>query len=112
LEDTFDPHHDFDIQTYLAQETFAQPQFYARLCFPAQFAWLALDNRPSWEEIAEQPDGSVIVTFAAANMEFAVSTVLAYSGSAIALEPPELCLLVRERAEAIEKQYSNARNMS
>ena len=57
------------------------------------------------EDMEEGDDGSVTVTFGATDIEWAVSTVLSYSGLAIALEPQELCDLVAERAEWIAGQY-------
>ena len=105
LENTFDLPEDFDIQAYLAKEIEAQPQFSVRLLIQREWAAVALDNRLYWEKLEEQADGSVVVSFSAADIEWAISTVLSYSGLATVLEPSELRRLVQERATRIAEQY-------
>jgi predicted DNA-binding transcriptional regulator YafY len=101
LDVTYDLPEGFDIHQYLSDEPYTQPQVFARLRFLPQGVGIAMDNRTFWEEMEEKPNGSLEVVFAAADMEWAVSTVLSYSGLAVALEPEELCQLVKQRAEAI-----------
>ena len=98
LDETFAEPVDFDIQTYLATDMRFQPTLHVRMRFPPHFAQVALDDRTQWETVEEQPDGSVIVSLPATDLEWAASTVLAYGGTAVVLAPEELRHLVRERA--------------
>ncbi len=102
------PEH-FDIQRYLAQEPLAQPQFNARLHFALAGAPVARESRSLWETMEEQADGSVVVTLIAPDLTWAASTVLAYAGLAVVLEPIELRTLVRERALALADQHESIR---
>jgi predicted DNA-binding transcriptional regulator YafY len=104
LDQTFQVPADFDAQVYLAAEP--QPQVKVRLRFVPDGAGLAIDNRPYWDTLAEQPDGSVVVTFAAPDLNWAASIVLSYGGWAVALEPAELRQLVHERAAGIAGLHS------
>lgn len=88
LEKKFDMPPDFDLQRYL--ESAPQPQVNVWLRFVPEGAGLARDNRPYWDTLEEQPDGSVIVTFAVPDLPWAASIVLSYGGWAVVLDPPEL----------------------
>jgi predicted DNA-binding transcriptional regulator YafY len=89
-EQLFESPEEFDIQAYLAQDWGAPPQVQVRMRFKADTAHLAQYNRAYWEDLTEEPDGSVIVSFSAPEMYWAASTVLAYGPIVEALEPPEL----------------------
>lgn len=102
---------DFDIQAYLAQAPLAQPQCHARLRFAPNAVPVARASRSLWETVDEQPDGSVEVTLIAPDLTWAASTVLAYAGLAVVLEPAELRTLVRERALAIAEQYESSNRL-
>ncbi|MEW5957595.1 MAG: YafY family protein [Chloroflexota bacterium] len=101
LDETFEIPADFDLEAYVATEPYFQRRVQARLYFAPEVALVALDNRAYWEALEEQPDGSVIVTFATPELEAAASIVLSYGYPAVVLEPEELRELVRERARAI-----------
>lgn len=107
LDQTFELPASFNLQAYLATEPTFQPQVQVRLRFSPESALLAFDNRAYWSTLEEQPDGSVVVTFATPELEWAASIVLSYSSLAVVLEPPELRELVRERASAIAAQYED-----
>jgi len=68
LDQAFEVPADFDIQQYLAAEPQTQPRVQVRMRFTPQAALLALDDRAFWETVDEQPDGSVVVTFAAPDL--------------------------------------------
>jgi predicted DNA-binding transcriptional regulator YafY len=108
LDQTFEVPVDFDIHEYLATELYAQPQVRVRMQFLPAAAGLAWDNRAFWETLEEQPDGSVVVTFAASDLEWPASVALGYGSQAVVLEPEELRCLVRERASATAAQYTSA----
>lgn len=97
---------DFDIRAYLAQEWQNIPQFKVRMRFSPEFAHLAQYGRGYWEALAEQPDGSTVVTFNAPDVYAAVSNALAYGPAVTVLEPPEVRQLVKEWAQAAADLYS------
>jgi predicted DNA-binding transcriptional regulator YafY len=109
LDTIFDAPADFDIQEYLAaeDETYAQPRVQVRMHFEPEAALTALDNRAFWDTLEEQPDGSVVVTFATSDLEWAAHTALWYGPTATVLEPEELRLLVGKRVRAIAAQYTS-----
>jgi len=108
LDQAFEVPADFDIQQYLAAEPQTQPRVQVRMRFTPQAALLALDDRAFWETVDEQPDGSVVVTFAAPDLEWPARVALGYGPHAVVLEPDELRCLVSERARAIAAQYASA----
>ena len=108
LDQTFDVPADFDVREYLAAEPYTQPRVQVRMRFAPEAALLALDDRAFWETVKEQPDGSVVVTFAAPDLEWPARVVLGYGPHAVVLEPEELRCLVGERARAIAAQYASA----
>lgn len=108
LDQTFSVPADFDVREYLAVEQQTEPRVRVRMRFAPQAALLALDNRASWETVDEQPDGSVVVTFAVPDLEWAAWTALGYGPQAVVLEPEELRRLVGEQARAIAAQYASA----
>ena len=107
LDQTFDVQANFDVQKYLAAEQQMEPRVQVCMRFAPEAALLALDDRASWETVDEQPDGSVIVTFAVTDLEWAAWTALGYGPHAVVLEPEELRRLVSERARAIVAQYAS-----
>jgi predicted DNA-binding transcriptional regulator YafY len=104
LDAGFERPADFDARQYLM----AEPQgalVRARLRFAPSFAHLALNNRPWWESVEQQSDGSVRVAISLPDMVWAASLALSY-GPAVTVEAPEeLCRLVREWAQAIAQLY-------
>ena len=110
LDETFEAPADFDIRAYLASELYPQPPVTARLRFAPQWATIARDNRPYWESIEEQADGSIIASFYAPDVKWAASTVLAYGGCAVVLEPEELRETVSEWARTIAEQHAVKRD--
>ncbi|RLC85866.1 MAG: YafY family transcriptional regulator [Chloroflexi bacterium] len=109
LDETFDVPTDFDIQEYLDAESHPQPQVQVRMRFAPEAALEALDNRAFWETVEERPDGSVVVTFNAPDLEWPLRVALSYGPHAVVLEPDELRCLVSERARAIAAQYVSTR---
>jgi predicted DNA-binding transcriptional regulator YafY len=108
LDEVFDVPVDFDAQEYLASELHTQPQVRVCLRFAPQGALLALDDHALWDTVDEQPDGSIVVTFAVPSSESAAGIVLSYGPHVLVLEPDELRVAVSERARAIAAQYGPA----
>jgi predicted DNA-binding transcriptional regulator YafY len=96
---------DFDVHTYMANELKSQPQILAKLSFSAEGAQIANYNRIYWDDMQEQPDGSILVTMGVPDLNWAAATVLAYGPLVTVLEPASLRQLVAEWAQAIVKQY-------
>jgi predicted DNA-binding transcriptional regulator YafY len=99
LEASFQTPADFDLRAYL--ETEPQPQVTVCLRFVPEGAGIARDNRPYWDTFKEQADGSVEVTFAVPDLNWAASIVLSYGGWAAVVGPSELRDVVHERAAHI-----------
>ena len=106
LQETFEPPLDFDARAFMAREPVGQPQVRARLKFSKQAASIARLNRLNWESFEEQPDGSVVVTSVAPDLNWAASTSLAYGPLVEVLDPPELRSLLRDWALALVEIYS------
>jgi predicted DNA-binding transcriptional regulator YafY len=97
LDELFDLPGDFDIQAFLASEQeFAQTPLTARLHFTPQAAAIARSQSHLWEQMEEQPDGSLLVTLATAELEFAASLALSFGPLVTVLEPPELRRKLRD----------------
>ena len=79
-----------------------------RYRFTAETAQTARLNRPFWESFEEKPDGSVVVTASAPDLNWAASSVLAYGPGVEVLDPPELRQIVRDRAQAIVMSNQNS----
>jgi predicted DNA-binding transcriptional regulator YafY len=105
LDQTFAEVTDFNLQAYLAIDPFFQPTVRARLRFGTEAAVVALDNRAYWESLEEQPDGAVLVTFVAPDLDAAAGMVLRIGFPAAIVEPEALRELVRARARALAAHF-------
>jgi len=103
---------EFDIRAYLAQEWQNIPQFKVQMRFAPEFAHLAQYGRGYWEVLAEQPDGSIVVTFNTPEVYAAVSNALAYGPAVRVLEPPEVRQMVKEWAQTTADLYSGDSKVS
>ncbi|MEW5872657.1 MAG: YafY family protein [Chloroflexota bacterium] len=104
--ETFKTPPTFDIRQYLAQGFAEQPQISVRLRFAPEAALLALDSRPLWDTLKEQPDGGLVVTFSAPDFAWAASTILSFGPAVTVLEPVELRRVVQEWAQGVLRQYA------
>ncbi len=96
---------DFNIQSYLEQDWQAPPHIQVRLRFMPQAAHIARYNYSMWESLDENPDGSIVVTFAAPNIDWAASTTLAFGPTVSVEQPEQLKSIVSEWAKAIYNIY-------
>jgi predicted DNA-binding transcriptional regulator YafY len=108
-DDTYKMPDDFDVHQYLAQETWFPPRFRVRMRFTPQGALEALDERTYWDTMEEQPDGSLVVTFGAAELEWAARVALWYGPEVEVLEPEELRQRLREWTSAVSSLYEPGR---
>lgn len=106
LDQRFDLPSGFDVQEYLADEDWLQPTVQVRMRFSPQVAPEAFDDRAMWDEIDEQPDGSIIVTFGASSLDWAARVVLWRGPQVEVLEPEELRRWVAEWARAMASRYT------
>jgi predicted DNA-binding transcriptional regulator YafY len=110
LATTFSQISNFNLQEYLKGETQAQPHVMARLRFAPEAVNIVEGNRSYWETVETNPGGSVDVTFPAPTLEWAASTVLAYSPSAEVVAPPELRAMVSDWLEATIQKYKRGKH--
>lgn len=101
LAESFESPPTFDLRAFLADEMAAQAGVEARLRFEPASAAIALTNRLAWEQLTEQPDGSVEVAFRVPDLAWAASTALAYGPAVTVLAPLELRQLVVEWAKEV-----------
>lgn len=104
-EKTFAPPTDFDLRSYLQETVQAAPALAVKLRFSPAGADVAQKNRASWEQLEEQPDGSLVVSLRAPNPIWAASTALAYGPLVEVLEPPEVRQMVIAQAQALLAHY-------
>jgi len=105
LKEAFQVPEDFDAHDFLANSLQNQTQVQATLKFNKEDAQAARLNSMGWSRMAEQADGSVVVSMAAPDLNWAASTVLAYGPIIEVLEPAELRQIVQGWAEAIAARY-------
>jgi predicted DNA-binding transcriptional regulator YafY len=107
LDQTFATPVDFSLQAYLESDPFFQPAIEVRLRFGPEAAVVAQDNRAYWKSIEEQPDGAIVVTFEAADLEAAAGMVLRVGFPAAIVEPVGLLELVRTQARALAAHFDS-----
>lgn len=105
LQQSFQVPERFNIREYLENEFKDQPLVRARLRFAPEAAHIAADNRPVWDSIQENPDGSVVATLSAPDLPWLASMALSFADWVTVLEPPELRALVRDWARATADLY-------
>lgn len=105
LDESFEVPPTFDVHQFLATELQSQPQITVRLRFLPAAAHVAEDGRFMWQNMDEQPDGSMVVSFETPNLDWALSMVLGYGGGVVVLAPVELRQKVAEEARIIAAHY-------
>jgi predicted DNA-binding transcriptional regulator YafY len=96
---------EFDIHDYLEREWRSFGALRVVVRFLPEGASFAREVQQQWDDIEEQPDGSLRVTYAVPDLNWAASMVLSYGGLAVAEEPAELRERVREWARTIVEEY-------
>ncbi len=108
LNQTFPSPDDFDIHAYLDSEFADQPMVHAKLRFTAEGALIAKGNAIGWDEMHENPNGSVDVVLSAPDLPWLASMTISFSTFVTVLEPLELREMVREWAEAVVDMYQDS----
>jgi predicted DNA-binding transcriptional regulator YafY len=105
MSQSFQISEGFDIHEYLKNEFKDQPGIRARLRFTSEAARIVKSNYPVWESIQENPDGSIIATLTAPDLQWLASMTLSFAHWVTVLEPPELRNIVREWAQSTAELY-------
>jgi predicted DNA-binding transcriptional regulator YafY len=105
LSQPFQMLKDFDIHKYLENELKDQSTIRARLKFIPGAAHIVTSNRPIWESIQEESDGSMVVTLTAPDLPWLASMTLSFANLVTVLGPPELRNMIREWAQATIDLY-------
>jgi predicted DNA-binding transcriptional regulator YafY len=106
LREYFEAPIDFEAHEFISRNPQGQEPVKARIRFSKEAAAIARLNPLTWETAKEEPDGSIIVTTSAPDMNWAASTFLAYGPIIEVLDPPELRNLMLDWAEKIVREYS------
>lgn len=102
---TFQTPADFDARKIMQQYDDPQPPVRVTLRFAPEGAHIPLANRASWEDVQEQPDGSVMAGFSVTDLGWAASSAISYGPLAEVIHPPELRQLMLEWAQAVARKY-------
>lgn len=105
MSQSFQMREGFDIREYLKNEFKDQPVVQARLRFTPDAAHIVRSNSLVWKSVQENPDGSIVTTLTAPDLQWLASMTLSFANWVTVLEPPELRDMVREWALATAKLY-------
>jgi predicted DNA-binding transcriptional regulator YafY len=111
LTDHFSIPADYDSRAFLDAGLQPTPAVLARLRFAPAAAAFVRDASIGWSGIEEQPDGFLLATLPAADLQFAASMAISFGPLVTILDPPDLIGLVTDWAEEILKRYSKQENM-
>jgi predicted DNA-binding transcriptional regulator YafY len=96
---------DFAVHDYLATEPTLRMEIQITMRFQPEGVFLAEYSRSYWNSMETQPDGSLIVTFGAQDLNYAASTIMSYGPLVEVLEPRDLRKVLGEWATAVAGQY-------
>jgi predicted DNA-binding transcriptional regulator YafY len=99
---------DFDVRAYLRESMEHERPHTVRIQVDAAAAPRVREHHGHWIEFADGADGSLMVRFTVATLDWAAGWALSLGPAARVLEPPELAERVRAAAEGILRRYENA----
>lgn len=104
---TFQVPATFVARDYLLQMAQERPTSYYQVSvrFEPDVAHIVRERREEWQRLQEHDDGSVTLSFDAADLAWPCRWVLTYQDRATVLGPPELVRMVRDAARAIAARY-------
>lgn len=105
LDETFRPPDDFDARVYLEHTFDSSPQIVVRLRFHPEYAFLAEENRLTWDQMAGFADGSIEVSFKVPDAYWGASMALGFGPAAVVVDPPEVQRLTAAWAADVIRQY-------
>jgi predicted DNA-binding transcriptional regulator YafY len=106
LDERFTMPGNFDAREYLERAMRYESAYRIVVQMDRHVADSVKEWDSNWLEITDQEDGSVIVQFGSANLEWAAGWVLSYGAAARVLEPPELVEQVRNALEGMRRRYA------
>lgn len=106
LEETITRPPAFRIQAYLKTVPEPPPAIEVVMRVRPEGAFLAEHGRAYWHTMEPQPDGALLVTFGAQNINYAASTVISYGPLVDVLAPPALQETLRDWATAVAQKYT------
>jgi len=106
---TFEVPASFSARDYVLQMAQERPTSYYQVAvhFQPAVAHIVRERREEWQHLEEHDDGSVTLSFDAADLAWPCRWVLTYQDMATVLAPPELVRLVRDAARAIAARYDS-----
>ena len=107
---TFEVPASFSARDYLLQMSQERPASYYQVSvhFESDVAHIVRERREAWQQLMEDKDGSVTLSFEAADLAWPCRWVLTYQDKATVLGPPELVRMVRDAARAIAARYADS----
>jgi predicted DNA-binding transcriptional regulator YafY len=108
LENNYQVPDGFDVHEYLAENPWFPVQLRVRMRFSPQAARDAREEGSSWDTMEEAPDGSLVVTFGATDLDWAARVVLWYGPDVTVLEPDALRRRVGELADDVAARYASS----
>jgi predicted DNA-binding transcriptional regulator YafY len=105
--ETFEIAVGFDARDYLQRMVQERPATYYRVAvrFDPEVAHIVRERREDWQDLSEEGDGTVTLTFEASELAWPCRWVLTYQDKATVLGPPELVAMVRDAARTIAARY-------
>jgi predicted DNA-binding transcriptional regulator YafY len=106
LETAFVKPADFSVGEYMAQAFEpSEPVYEIEVRFDPSVALFVKEEHADWQDLSENADGSVTVSFVSSELDWPASFVLRYGQAATVIRPPELVEKVRALAQAIVARY-------
>jgi predicted DNA-binding transcriptional regulator YafY len=105
--ETFEVPVGFDARGYLQRMVEERPATYYRVAvrFDPEVAHIVRERQEDWQDLTEDGDGTVTLTFEASELAWPCRWVLTYQDKATVLGPPELAAMVRDAARTIAARY-------
>jgi predicted DNA-binding transcriptional regulator YafY len=105
--ETFEVPVSFDARDYLHRMVEERPATYYRVAvrFDPEVAHIVRERQEDWQDLSEDGDGTVTLTFEASELAWPCRWVLTYQDKATVLGPPELAAMVRDAARTIAARY-------
>lgn len=107
-DETFEVPQGFAAREYLQRMAGDRPEAYHRVVvrFDPEVSHIVRERLEDWQDLTENPDGSVILAFDASDLAWPCRWVLTYQDKATVIGPPELADMVRNAAQSIIARYA------
>ena len=107
-DETFDVPEGFSAREHLQRMAGERPDSYHHIVirFDPKVSHIVRERQEDWQDLTENPDGSVTLAFDASDLAWPCRWVLTYQDKATVVGPPELAKMVRDAALSIVARYS------